>query len=235
MALDHILFDFFGTLVEYDDSWTSQGYPRTHAVLCDAGARLDYAAFLRVVEAVFLEHERAAEATLEEYTADRVCSELARRALGTTDPPAQLVHEVRDAYIAEWNKCVQPIEGVDAMLEALAARYRLAVVSNTLHGPVVPSRLEALGIARHFELVVTSVEHGKRKPSPCIFDATLERLGARAASTIHVGDSFVADYGGAVAAGIGCLLIDPDARHAVPEQARIRSVLEVPDVVRRGP
>lgn len=42
-------------------------------------------------------------------------------------------------------------------------------------------------------------------------------------------------YGGAVAAGISCLLIDSDARHAVPEHARIRSVLEVPRVLRLGP
>jgi len=43
----HVLFDFFGTLVEYSPSRTDQGYDRSFSLLRDAGLRLGYEADYR--------------------------------------------------------------------------------------------------------------------------------------------------------------------------------------------
>ena len=42
-----ILFDFFGTLVEYSPSRVEQGYHATHALLLNEGIDISYAAFLK--------------------------------------------------------------------------------------------------------------------------------------------------------------------------------------------
>ncbi len=42
-----VLFDFFGTLVNYSDSRTEQGYLLTHSLLSKAGINLSYDTFLQ--------------------------------------------------------------------------------------------------------------------------------------------------------------------------------------------
>jgi len=85
-----------------------------------------------------------------------------------------------------------------------------------------------MGAGPYFAAVITSVEHGKRKPSPCIFDQALTRTGGTPKAAVHIGDSFSADYRGATEAGLRCFLIDPELRHHVPEADRLTRVLDVP-------
>jgi putative hydrolase of the HAD superfamily len=84
-----------------------------------------------------------------------------------------------------------------------------------------------MGAGRHFHSVVTSVEHGKRKPSPVIFLDALSQSQGRVEEAIYVGDSYVADYQGAAAAGMRCLLLDPRGIHPVPDVDRLGDILEV--------
>jgi putative hydrolase of the HAD superfamily len=83
-----------------------------------------------------------------------------------------------------------------------------------------------MGVAHLFEHVVTSVEHGKRKPSACIFEHALALSTGGPETSVYVGDSFDADYVGATNAGLRCLLIDPQRLHAIPERARLEHVIE---------
>jgi putative hydrolase of the HAD superfamily len=124
---------------------------------------------------------------------------------------------------------VQYLPGVPEVLAHLAERFTLVLVTNTHHADLVHGHLHAMGADRCFVVVVTSVEHGKRKPSPCIFDHALMRSGGTAEGALYVGDSFSCDYRGAVAAGMRPLLIDPDRRHDVPEGDRLSHVLEAPE------
>ena len=80
----------------------------------------------------------------------------------------------------------------------------------------------------YFEYVITSVEHGKRKPSSSIFDYALHASNGQKETALFVGDSYAADYEGAKAAGLACLLIDPDQRYDVPSSRRLDAVLDVP-------
>jgi putative hydrolase of the HAD superfamily len=84
-----------------------------------------------------------------------------------------------------------------------------------------------MGVADRFEVVVTSVEHGLRKPLPTIFEHALERLDSSPERCVYVGDNPVADYGGALGAGMRALLIDPDDAAGVPGHDRLDSILEL--------
>jgi REG-2-like HAD superfamily hydrolase len=110
-------------------------------------------------------------------------------------------------------------------LEALrAAGHRLAILSNwdySLHRVVA-----MLEIGGYFDLVVASLEEGPEKPDPELFRITLDRLGAKPAEALHVGDNPVDDLRGAQQFGMGAILLDRAAIDPAPPI--VRSLLDVP-------
>jgi HAD superfamily hydrolase (TIGR01509 family) len=83
----------------------------------------------------------------------------------------------------------------------------LVVVSNS--DGTVERSLEAAGLRPYFAVVVDSAVAGYEKPDPRIFTYALERSGASADRTLHIGDIYHADVLGARGAGIHALLLDP--------------------------
>lgn len=224
--ISHVLLDFFGTLVAYESSWVGHHYEQSHRLLRDEGAACDYAGYRALIDDTFASFERRALASLEEYSMDEVCEAILTRALERA-PSASSVARFRDTYLAEWNRGVRYIPGVVELLERLSREYRLALVSNTHQASVVLDHVDALGIRPYFSVIVTSIEHGRRKPSACIFERALALTQGTAESAIYVGDSFSADYLGATEAGLRCLLIDEQRAHPIPEQARLASILDL--------
>ena len=226
VATTHLLFDFFGTLVAYSESRVEQGFQESYALLREAGAQTTYAGFLDRWEATFQEFESLAQHDLHEFSMDAVCEVFLQSTVGRHSDTAA-VAKFRDTYLAEWNKGVQYVPGVTELLANLAERFTLAVVTNTHHAELVHRHLDAMGAGPYFAAVITSVEHGKRKPSRCIFDQALARTGGTPEAAVYVGDSFSADYCGATEAGLRCFLIDPASRHDVPEADRLAHILEL--------
>ena len=95
--------------------------------------------------------------------------------------------------------------------EALAilkqAGLRLVVVSNS--DGSVERALEGLGLAARIDLILDSQVVGFEKPDPRFFRYALERSGATAETTVHVGDMYFQDVVGARSAGIRPVLLDP--------------------------
>jgi len=224
-ALTHVLFDFFGTLVAYSESLVEQGYERSYEVLAKAGTRVDYSGFLEKWSDTFEEYELRAQQSLDEYSMDDVCEAFLQRVL-PQPPNADVIARFRDTYLMEWNRGVEYVPGVTSLLADLSERFTLALVTNTHHADLVNNHLEAMGAMQYFSAVVHSVEHGKRKPSRCIFESGIEQSRGRPETAAYVGDSYSADYLGAVGAGLRGLLIDPKRRHDVPQSDRLAHVLE---------
>jgi putative hydrolase of the HAD superfamily len=74
---------------------------------------------------------------------------------------------------------------------------------------------------------VASVEIGLAKPSPAIFGAALERAGVLAGEAVMVGDSVEDDVKGALACGMGAVLLDRSGRYDLPLPT-IRTLAELP-------
>jgi putative hydrolase of the HAD superfamily len=225
-ALTHVLFDFFGTLVAYSESRIAQRLDRSHAMLLAAGAHLAYDEYTTAWDAAFEEHERRSLLSLNEFSMDELCSAFMPTVLPRVADDA-LLASFRDAFLEEWSQGVRYIPEVAGLLDELSARFTLVLVTNTHHAELVHGHLRKMGIDRSFQGVITSVEHGRRKPSPCIFHRALELAGGRPEAAVYVGDSFAADYQGALQAGLRPLLIDPQGRHAIPAEHRIASILDV--------
>ena len=113
--------------------------------------------------------------------------------------------------------------GALALLESLAGRVRVAMVTNGI-GPVQRGRLDRLGIGDFFETVAISGELGMSKPDPAIFDHTLGVLDVRdRSSVVMVGDSLVSDIAGAANASIDSIWFAPSDAVSGPVEPTFRA------------
>ncbi len=87
-----------------------------------------------------------------------------------------------------------------ALLQALARRYRLGVVSN-FYGNL-DTVCEEVGVRPFFGVIVDSGSAGYAKPDPRIFHRAIEGLAVDASLAIFVGDSLHRDMAGARAVGM---------------------------------
>lgn len=83
----------------------------------------------------------------------------------------------------------------------------MAVISNTgfIDGRYMRIVLEKLGILPFLKVQIFSNEVGLSKPSVEIFKALLTQAGFEAAEVLHIGDDLIADYQGAVEAGLNAV------------------------------
>jgi putative hydrolase of the HAD superfamily len=135
---------------------------------------------------------------------------------------AELEDRVRDGV-----GHLAPLPGVGAALARLAEDgVRMAVVSNSIFSADALAReLARHGLASRFALVVSSADVGVRKPAAAMFEAALSRLGAAAAETWFVGDTFADDMIGAARLGLEPVWLAGGARETPPEPpvTRVRS------------
>ncbi len=119
--------------------------------------------------------------------------------------------------------------GLPQALQTLKnAGLKLAIVSNA--DGTVDQKIEAQGLLDLFDAVIDSGAVGVEKPDPRIFALALEKVGARAEKTLHVGDLPCIDAEGAKAAGVHAMVVDPfddwegldcPTCHDIPELARL--------------
>jgi FMN phosphatase YigB (HAD superfamily) len=97
-----------------------------------------------------------------------------------------------------------------AAVRRLAATHRLGVVTNvwSRKGPWV-AELRRAGLLDLFAAVVFSSDGPHVKPSPVLFGRALASVGVPAAAAVFVGDSLRCDVGGAAAAGLDSVWINP--------------------------
>ena len=201
--LSHILFDFFGTLVLYSESRVEQGYSRSHDLIVANGSDMTYSVFLSQWDRMFREFEEVSVASRVEFSMTDLCECFLQGILGNS-LNSELIASFRDTYLEEWSQGVTYIPGVNEMLADLAAKYTLVLVTNTHHAGLVQKHLQNSGMEQYFKHVITSVEHGRRKPNRSIFAHALQVSNCQKATALFVGDSYSIDYEGARAARLPC-------------------------------
>jgi putative hydrolase of the HAD superfamily len=226
-AVTHVLLDFFGTVVDYSAGWTAQGYHGSHALACSMGASIGYPEFLDAWSAEYARFEERSAGNHREFSMEAVMTPFLAGVLHREPAPAETAAMVK-SYSREWNTGVRYPPGIAGLIDVLAGRFRLAIVSNTHKADDVRGHLDAMGISHQFAAVVTSVEVGYRKPHPAIYAAALSRLEVSPANAVFVGDTYTADYTGPIAEGIAAFLIDGAEQHDVPVARRLRSLSELP-------
>lgn len=199
-----ILFDYFGTLVSYQENARGTGFTRSWELFRALGGANDYEAYLTSWNQTAERFEVEAVQTLVEYPLEAVAEAfLQAHRLDTGD-----VDRLVRAFIADWNQGVHFTSEDVAAVHQLAERYRIGVVTNTHLPWLVPEHLEQMGISSSITEVVMSVDVGFRKPHPRMFEAALERMDVTSSHAVFVGDSMDADIKGASRAGLQTVRID---------------------------
>jgi putative hydrolase of the HAD superfamily len=142
---------------------------------------------------------------------------------------AHVLERTRNAYIWRW-----PIPDSMTALTALdEAGVPMGVVSNAsgqIEEVLLRSRLCHAGPGDHTSMRVIIDSHvvGVAKPDPRIFDHALAYFSEFERSRIaYVGDSVTMDVGGARAAGLLPILLDPYDDHVEADFLRIKSLHEL--------
>lgn len=130
--------------------------------------------------------------------------------------PFEHLPQVTDAYKDNMNqdfmrrvvKIDSPIEGAKELMEYLKPKYKIVMLSNGF-SEMQYKKMENAGLAQYFDEVILSDVVGVNKPHPDIFTYALQQSGSTAASTIMIGDSFLADIEGAMKSNIDQIWYNP--------------------------
>jgi putative hydrolase of the HAD superfamily len=146
---------------------------------------------------------------------------------------AEVLHATRTAHLWRW-----PIpESLSALAQLAQAGVPMGVVSNAAGQVEHMLRLTAVcqvgdGAGAVMRCVVDSHVVGVAKPDPKIFDFALPSLGGFERSRIvYVGDSVKMDVGGARAAGLHPVLVDPHDDHVGADFDRVANRLELVELM----
>jgi putative hydrolase of the HAD superfamily len=177
-----VLFDYGGTLDGDAQHWFDH-FVRLYA---EAGSRIPYPALKEAFYAA--DAELARDPEIRTFGLERMVKthvDLQLRHHGAHD--LALAARLAGAFIADtrgaWDRN-RPL------LQRLARRYRLGVVSNS-YGNMPPLLAEAA--LAPFEVVLDSALVGIAKPDPALYALAATRLGLPPAAMLHVGDSWERD------------------------------------------
>ena len=187
-----VLFDFGGTLDADGVHWS----PRLHAAYRAEGGSLEYASFERLVQAADRALARLPEIRGLGFR-DTIEAEVRLLLELVPDRPRVDAHRMSELFYGEARAAVARNRPV---LERLARRYRLGIVSN-FYGNLTRVCDDA-GIRSFFDVLVDSAEVGWTKPDPRIFQRALGTLGVSASAATFIGDSLPRDMAGARAVGM---------------------------------
>ncbi|MEI7744999.1 MAG: HAD family hydrolase [Chloroflexota bacterium] len=115
--------------------------------------------------------------------------------------PDETAHAV-DVYSRAFIEALPPDPAAIGVLQALAGRYRVGILSNWPLAVTIDRYADARGWMPYLHAVVVSQRVGTIKPHPAIFEAARSALGnPEPVSICHVGDDWAADIVGAREAG----------------------------------
>ena len=192
-----VLFDFYGTLARavvwgapFEDVFARRGFP------------VDPETWARAGEAAIHDGQDHAEhsTSRERYVAWEL-ERLRRRvtACGIDGPDVEPL--VAELYAESKSFTLEAYPEVpDVLAELRRRRLVLAVCSNWDWD--LDRALDQSGLSGLFDVVVTSAQAGARKPHPRIYQLTLERCGLAAGDAVFVGDTWLPDVEGPLAAGL---------------------------------
>jgi putative hydrolase of the HAD superfamily len=196
-----VLFDYGNTLVPYGRREAAV----LDGVLADAVARwisgVDAATFRGEVGRVKESLIRGALESGDEVGNGELALALARAA-GAPGAPPGMAADLEARVAASFVEVLRLPPDVLPVLDALAPRYTLGLLSNWYLPAPLHRSLEIFGIRGRLAAAVVSGEIGRVKPHRSAFEALLGPLGADPGECAFVGDNLHADIEGAAALGM---------------------------------
>lgn len=201
-AIAAVTFDFWNTIARVPPGTMSDVRRRAVAAACEAhGVEVEAELLARTLEEVGARYQGSWEVGEHFHPDEGV--EMLVRALGIEEAAREAVGEAFLGAAREVEIGLAP--DVDYALEALRERgVRIGIVCDVgfTGGETLRGLLAGRGLLEHFSGWAFSDEVGHYKPSPRMFEAALDALGARPQESIHIGDLRRTDIAGAAAFGM---------------------------------
>ncbi|QLG29177.1 HAD family hydrolase [Halorarum halophilum] len=218
MTYEAVFLDLDDTLYPYPPC-NEAGKRAAFETFLELGYDLDREGF----EALYQEGRRAVKRELSGTASAHERFLYFKRAIDLHAGTHRSEHALRlgEAY---WDAYVDEMTLFDGVAETLAtlqdAGVDVAVVTN-LTTRIQLKKLHRLDLDRHVDLLLTSEETGREKPSSVMFTLPLARLDRRPGEVLMVGDDVEADLEGANAVGLGTAAFNgPDDVADLPERCR---------------
>ncbi len=119
---------------------------------------------------------------------------------------SDLSTRLNEVYLKHRYTDIEPYEDVLPMLDALAPRFKLGLLSNGNNYP------EYFGLAGRFDFHVFAQDIGIEKPHPRTFQIVAQRAACGLDQLLHVGDSLETDVEGAQAVGARAVWLNRDGK-----------------------
>lgn len=212
-------FDVYGTLID-----SREGARAAFAAILAAagGEGVDPLAFADHWELANVRRYRERYRSYKAICRDSLAETFAH--FGLAGDPA-LIQRYFDAY-----RHFTRFPDVDAVLDRLAARHRLALVSN-----IDDDLLAVTPLGRRFDLVCTAERAGGYKPDGTLFRYLLREAGVGTSELLHSGQSQRTDMVGAKPLGITVAWINRRGLTLAPEvpppDYEFRDLRPLPDLV----
>jgi 2-haloacid dehalogenase len=127
-------------------------------------------------------------------------------------------------YLECLAKCSELVDGAAAVLAALHAHYKIAILTNGLT-VVQRGRLARSVIRHHISDIIISEEIGAAKPAKAFFDTAFARLGQPPKrEVLMIGDGWASDIQGAVQYGIDACWYNPGRKPCPADVAITREI-----------
>lgn len=209
-----VCFDLDGTLFE-DRQYVQAGFRRAARVLeAETGRKL---------------YDEFCTAFFEEGIRERSFDHVLERHSLSTDYVPELV-EAYHGHAAE----LEPYPDTRPVLDDLGSRYKLAVITGGRNGR---TKLDRLGLTRHFDAVVVTADGSSTKHDATPFREALDMLSADPTDAVYVGDRPGLDFPRPNDLGMHTVRLrrgtfkDADADGPAEPDRTVETLAELPDVI----
>ena len=222
-----VIFDFFGTLVSTPESLFANGGKRTWGILKKYDYGIGFETFKRKWEDCLNQMEEESNLENVEFHFFDFVKAFLQKNFKSKLPTFSLVKQLAETFLWEWNQGVWFFDESKQVICQLSTNYRIGLISNTHYSDLVYLNLVRAGIISVFDVIVTSVEFGFKKPDHRIFEHAASRLCIKTGDCLYVGDNPREDYEGAINAGMEALLIDRNGKFHDFTGNRIKRLTEL--------
>ena len=224
MKYKFIFFDLFGTLVKFTPAIEDNECRNSVSFLKSRGIKIEEKEFKTLWAESFYEVEEIAKITRDEFDLTEP-SKLFFSKLGLQNYPLEVIDGFIEKYMEDWEKGVIKIEGLKELLSKI--NVSKGIITNTHYSEMIKPLLNKLQILDFFDIIITSIEFGKRKPDPSIFNFALEKVNLPPSEVLFVGDNIECDYLGPRNIAMDAILVSEEVVNAVPLDSQIKSILEL--------
>ena len=207
MVCRAVIFDYVGTLVNCRNYTIDASKLKLYNALVAEGFEVDKDKFLNAYNLAHEKYRKIRYEQLREVT-NAVWVEEALCDLGFEVMANDCrIKAALNVFFQDFINTLELRTGAKKLIKQAQEQYKVALISNFTHAPVIYKSLRAVGISELFNAVVVSEQIGWRKPSNQIFQCALRKLQVQAGEAVYIGDSPNEDIKGAKQAGLKTVFV----------------------------